>query len=186
MGHVVRAPPLVQHPFENTSPPTGIALRADITRHDVLLTLRWRLDAPAGAFVIPARSPAQARRDRLWESTCFEAFLAPAARPDYWEINLSPSGDWNVYRFDCERTGMRPELRVAAPSIATSMEASGRVNVTAALDLASIAELASGPLDVAVTAVLQATDGTRSYWSVRHTRAQPDFHARDGFVVRLS
>ena len=100
-------------------------------------------------------------------------------------MNLSPSGDWNVYRFDSERTGMRPELRVGQPSIATTTEPGGRITVTAALDLASITELASGPLDVAVTAVLQTTDGARTYWAVRHTRAQPDFHARESFVVRL-
>src|SRR5262245_47150312 len=100
-----------------------------------MLTLRWMLTAPSGAVVMAARSAARARCDRLWESTCFEAFLARAGSPEYWEVNLSPSGDWNVYRFDSERTGMRPELRVAAPSIATSGEAGGRITVTATLDL---------------------------------------------------
>ena len=100
-------------------------------------------------------------------------------------MNLSPSGDWNVYRFDSERTGMRPELRVGQPSIAATTEPGDHVSVAAALDLVSVAELAASPLDVAVTAVLQTTDGARTYWAVRHTRAQPDFHARESFVVRL-
>ena len=34
------------------------------------------------------------RRDELWTTTCFEAFLALPDQPGYWEINLAPNGDW--------------------------------------------------------------------------------------------
>ena len=174
---------LALRPFDDSICATRTLLRAEVTRDGTLLTLRWTLDTPPGALMIPARTASAARLDRLWEGTCFEAFLAPAARPEYWELNLSPSGDWNVYRFDSERTGMRLELRGAAPTIATTTEPGDRVTVAASLDLASVAELAASPLDVALTAVLQTTDGARTYWAVRHTRAQPDFHARESFVV---
>jgi len=186
MDPFVRALPRVLRPFDETSAPSRTALRARATRDGTALTLRWTLDAPPGAVVVPARSAEPVRIDRLWESTCFEAFVAPAGRPEYWEVNLSPSGDWNVYRFDGERTGMRPEPRVAPPSVETAPDTGGRFTLTAALDLAPVTELATVALDVAITAVLEAAPGARSYWALLHARRQPDFHARESFGVRLA
>jgi hypothetical protein len=177
--------PLVLRPFDQVTAPPGAALRAEGVRAGARLSLRWRLDAPPGSVTVAARSAEPSRRDRLWESTCFEAFIGPAGRPDYWEVNLSPSGDWNFYRFDGERTGMRPEPRVMAPSVETTSHAGGRVTVTAALDLAPLAELAAAPLDLSITAVLESASGVRSYWALRHTSPRPDFHARGSFVIRL-
>ena len=139
----MRASPVALRPFDDTSANSGTSLRADVTREGTLLTLRWILDTPPGSLVLPAESASSTRRDHLWESTCFEAFLAPAGRPEYWEVNLSPSGDWNVYRFDGERQGMRPEPRVGRPSIAMITDPAAASRVTAALDLASVAELAA-------------------------------------------
>ena len=45
------------------------------------------------------------RRDDLWTTTCFEAFLAAPGGQRYWEVNLAPNGDWAVYRFDRYRSG---------------------------------------------------------------------------------
>ena len=49
------------------------------------------------------------RRDGLWQHTCFEAFFGVLGSDDYWEFNLAPSGDWNVYRFAGYRAGQTPE-----------------------------------------------------------------------------
>ncbi len=165
--------------------PPGGALGVRVAREGARLALRWSLDGPAGAWSVPAPGAAPARRDRLWETTCFEVFLAPAGQPAYWEVNMSPAGDWNVYRFDGERTGMREEPRVRPPALDASTDAAGRFTLAASLDLTPIATLATAPLDAGVAAVLATTSGVCSYWAVRHTRPHPDFHARDGFVVRL-
>ena len=61
---------------------------------------------------MPADMPA--RRDRLWEETCFEFFLAVKNSPRYWEFNLSPAGHWNVYRFADYRQGMQEEPAFAS------------------------------------------------------------------------
>lgn len=177
---------LVLHAFDPATVPAGIALHADVDRQGSRLSLRWTLIAQPRAVAIATRTAPPARRDRLWTTTCFEVFLAPAGGPEYWEVNLSPRGDWNVYRFDGERTGMRAEPRVAAPLVHTATAANGRFTLTAGLDLAPVPALADAPLDVAVTAVLEAASGVRSYWALRHARPQPDFHARETFVVRLA
>jgi hypothetical protein len=100
-------------------------------------------------------------------------------------VNLSPAGDWNVYRFDAYRDGMRPEPRVAPPSLDAATDATGRFTLAATLDLAPIAELVSVPLDVGIAAVVESAAGAQSYWALLHTAPQPDFHRRESFVVRL-
>ena len=41
------------------------------------------------------------------------------------------------------------------------------------------------PLRLALSAVVEADDGTLSYWALRHPPGRPDFHHADGFVLRL-
>jgi len=40
---------------------------------------------------------------------CFECFIGQKTAAEYWEVNLAPNGDWNVYHFDGYRTGMVEE-----------------------------------------------------------------------------
>jgi hypothetical protein len=166
------------------APPADTALRAGIRRCGSVLSLRYVV---AGTVPIRWPPPATAvtRVDRLWEHTCFEAFLAPRGGAAYWELNLSPSGDWNTYRFDGYREGMRPDPRAQAPAIGVEQASCGTLTVRATLDLGTMAELRAGPLDVSLAAVLEADDGTLSYWALRHTAVRPDFHRRDGFVLHL-
>lgn len=44
-------------------------------------------------------SPDPAQTGRLWEQTCFEAFIADTGKAAYREYNFAPSGDWAVYEF---------------------------------------------------------------------------------------
>ena len=71
----------------------------------------------AGA-AIPARS-APRRAERLWERTCFEAFVAAGAGSRYYELNFSPSTEWAAYAFDGSREGLRRLALEAPPSIAS-------------------------------------------------------------------
>jgi hypothetical protein len=40
-------------------------------------------------------------------------------------------------------------------------------------------------LDLALTTVIEASDGSKSYWALRHGAAQPDFHLRQSFTLAL-
>jgi hypothetical protein len=160
-------------------------LRADVERTDERLTLRWVLAEGATPSVIPPPGPAPQRTDRLWEHTCFEVFLAPAGGVAYWELNVAPNGDWNVYRFDRYRDGMRPEPRATPPRLHLERASCGTLTVRVSVDLAPIAELTSTALDVSLAAVLEADGGGLTYWALVHAAARPDFHRRESFVVRL-
>jgi hypothetical protein len=172
-------------PFESAADLAGTILRAAVQGAGSVLSLRYVLRAPAGRWRVPDPRPDAARADGLWEHSCFEAFVAPTGGTGYWEVNLSPSGDWNVYRFDGYREGMRPEVRARTPAIRLERASCGTLTLHAGLDLASITELSTHPLEVGLAAVLESTDGVLSYWAMAHTPAKPDFHRRESFVVRL-
>jgi hypothetical protein len=163
------------HPSAAAATPRGLCVEARVRREDSLALrleyeLRWEgggESAPRGAAAVAA-AEAPARRDGLWESTCLEAFVrAASAEEAYWEVNVSPGGDWQVYAFDAYRRGARPEARVRALPVRCKAEAAGTLRV----GLAAVVEAGEG--------------GALSYWALAHAPARPDFHAAEGFVCAL-
>ena len=166
-------------------------------------SLIWQ---PAGwSLQLPIRQGGEStlpqRRDGLWQHTCFEAFIAAAGAPAYWEFNLSPLGDWNVYRFDGYRAGQCTEsaygqlpLRVIGPRAAPPrgdcrLSAPGallELELSCALPPMLDNTLRAGAaLELGLTAVLETRGGELSYWALQHPGAEPDFHDRRGWLLRL-
>ena len=163
------------------SPAPQVVARVD--RDGAWLRLAWRITGPATAVRRPPPAGAPARRDELWRHTCLEAFVGSAGAPAYWEVNVAPSGDWNLYRFDGYPTGMAAEERSGVT--ASVRDAGDVLAVSATVDVGPLG-LAASALDVALTAVVEDAAGARTYWALRHGGPEPDFHRRDGFVVRLA
>ena len=134
--------------------------------------------APAERFVVP-KSEDPARKDELWRTTCFEAFLR-ADGDAYREWNFAPSGDWAAYDFASYRdTAGEPE--VAAPYV--RMED----NMTWWTLGATIATDAEQAWHLGLSAVLEEKDGTKSYWALTHANPEkPDFHLADCFTAKLA
>jgi hypothetical protein len=123
------------------------------------------------------------RQDGLWRRTCAELFFGVPGQSGYHEWNLSPSGHWNLYRFDGYRAGGRVEAAIngAAPRV---IRAGGALTLRAGLSLRPLG-LTVLPLEVGISAVVEATDGSLSHWALAHPAVRPDFHDRRGFVLRL-
>jgi hypothetical protein len=51
--------------------------------------------------------------------------------------------------------------------------------------LAARLTLPSGARRLGLSAVIEATDGTISYWALAHPSDKPDFHHPDSFVLEL-
>lgn len=125
------------------------------------------------------------RADRLWEHTCFEAFVSVKGSSEYYEFNFAPSGEWAVYGFQRYREGVPiPDDRLA-PKITMH-------NVTRGLDLEAIVQLNHLPaippraqLRLALAAVIEEKESGLSYWALRHPPGRPDFHHPDAFVLEL-
>lgn len=117
------------------------------------------------------------RRDELWKTTCFEMFVGSSVEKEYFEINLSPSGHWNLYHFDDYRTtpwahepaqvsirskeGQWLEAEIACDAITALLTSNGKIGVTAVLDW--------GPQKI-------------EYWAMLHSGGQPDFHRRSDWL----
>ena len=69
------------------------------------LNIWFGVGAPASRFVIP-EAPEPGRKNDLWQTTCFEAFLRPSGGEAYREWNFAPSGQWAAYDFSAYRQGM--------------------------------------------------------------------------------
>jgi hypothetical protein len=170
-------------PFGSDPAAAPFRLEATAVRQGSSLRLRYDLRGPLEQLRLPAPAPSPERRDGLWEGTCFEAFLAEAGAEGYRELNLSPAGQWNLYRLDGYRRGLRPDPQVQGLPFQRAMAAE-HLRLDLALDLTPL-DLAQAPLELALTTVLQHGDGSCSFLALTHPAAEADFHLREGFLLRL-
>ena len=124
---------------------------------------------------------AAARSDELWRHTCFEAFVRPSAGPGYYEFNFSPSTQWAAYRFSGYRSGMRVATEIGALRIEVQSTAE-----TFTLQTTLEFDGSSSPLHLGLSAVLEETNGRKSYWALAHPPGKADFHHADCFALELS
>lgn len=166
---------LVPHPAH---PPRGIAsVSVSMARHATGCRLVYTV-LPAEALKLPPPSTPE-RRDELWRTTCFELFAGRLGESAYIEYNLASSGAWAAYSFDRHRAGMRALDVAGGPVIEAARHGAGfALAADVLLPFEHVAQLA-------LTAVIEEVDGTRSFWALRHPEGAPDFHDRDCFVATL-
>jgi hypothetical protein len=179
-------------PFARSPEALGLRLEGHLEREGTALRVNYALRGELAAVVLPppaAAGPLRAgprRADGLWEHTCFELFLAAEGAEGYWEVNLSPNGDWNLYRLTGYRQGLTPERdREALPFAVDRGPDALRLSLTLPLPEPLARACQTQPLQVAVTAVIEQTGGAVSYWALAHSGAEADFHRREDFVLRL-
>ena len=96
-------------PVPGDGPLPSLTITGNIIRRSQYLAIRYELRGDLTELMIPAAAERPARRHGLWKATCFEFFLGVKGEARYWEFNLSPGGDWNVYGFAGYRQGMAEE-----------------------------------------------------------------------------
>lgn len=137
-----------------------------------------------GAVSLPSLNTFPTRKNELWTTTCFEFFLAIKNTLQYWEFNMSPSGDWNVYVMDAYRqVGMREEARIKRFPFDVRKEA-GRLSLKIAINLDPIVA-SEKPIEVGMASVIQTKNGKETYWAQLHPRPEADFHARESFILEF-
>jgi hypothetical protein len=170
-------------PFPGEGNPAGLTIGGSIGRRADTLSVRCEVRGDLSKVSIPAAAEAPRRRDRLWEETCLELFLGTADTEEYWEINLSPSGDWNVYRFTRYREGMRKETDITSLPFDVRRDPEALL-LTAEIGVGTIVP-AGKDLAATVAVVIRTSDGGKSHWAPIHPASRPDFHRRDGFSLIL-
>jgi hypothetical protein len=136
--------------------------------------------APMDRFVIPEGAESS-RVDNLWQTTCFEAFLRTEGQQAYREWNFAPSGEWAAYDFKGRRKGQE-EAEIDSPPYIRTED-----NFTWWALGATVAVDAERKWELALSAVLEEKDGTKSYWALAHPieSEKPDFHDPACFTAHL-
>lgn len=177
-------PALCAHP---DSAPHAQSLRVEVGWRwaaPQALELEYRILGEVGVLRWPLAAVEPERRDGLWRHSCAELFVAEHGGAGYREFNFSPSGHWASYEFNGYRSGMRPhEWAGAAPRCALA-SAPGGVGTDGGVVLRVMLEGSALPpaaarLAVGPTVVLEALDGSFSFWALRHPPGRPDFHHPD-------
>lgn len=150
-----------------------------------LLRITYLVKGDIEKLKIPER-PSARQAERLWEHTCFEAFIGSSGNPSYNEFNFAPSGQWAAYSFRGYRdggpidgAGWLPEIDVRRGPDRFELDAVVPLHRLPAIQSAST-------LRIGLSAVVEANDRTLYYWALKHPAAKPDFHHPDSFVLELA
>ena len=171
--------PLIPHPDTPSASVIRIEVSVSLTPNNGL-SLTYTLSADPAQLHIP-EPQAPTRADNLWRHTCFEAFIMGDDAPAYREFNFSPSGQWQAYAFTGYRDGEL--LDQALTPTLTRVDKAKQLTLECILPAEALPK--GGRLRLGLTAVIESTDSTLSYWSLRHPPGKPDFHHTDAFVLTL-
>jgi hypothetical protein len=159
-----------------------IQITGEIERTGNRLSIRYVVTGEIDSVLLPAVSNSAARQDDLWKATCFEFFIAIKDHPRYWEFNMSPSGNWNVYAMEAYRqVNMREELALTQLPFEFK-KTNAEISLDISVDLNPILEPAQ-VLQIGVTTIIQTNDSSESYWALAHPGPHADFHLRESFTL---
>ena len=182
----VRAVTLTRHPETPTEAVRGIAVRV-CREPEGKLSVTYVVEGDLDRLRVPAQC-APRMASRLWQHTCCEIFIARKGLPAYHEFNLSPSGEWAAYAFDGYRTPRAGESHIEglAPQVAVR-GAADKLEIDAVIRLDRLSALHPGAqLSLALSAVIEDSDGVLSYWALRPPSGKPDFHHAEAFALNLA
>jgi hypothetical protein len=174
---------LARHPGTSGEFFRGIEVRVSRTEA-ALFTLSYILMGDLTRIRLPIQAMAR-RADRLWEHTCFEAFVKANGQAGYYEFNFSPSGEWAAYAFREYRDGGPIDDDQLNPRIVVQKEAE-TLELHSVIRLDRLSKIQPGSiLRLGLAAVVEDINGRLSYWALKHPPAKPDFHHPDNFTLEI-
>ena len=180
MGRVLASQTLVPHP---DFPHPALVIAVDILSTDgggLVFDYTVAGDVTAIRLAQPGE-PLPA--DDLWRTTCFEAFVGTEGSTRYTEFNFAPSRAWACYALEDYRHPPHPACMTEDP---VTIETVAYNKIVALQATVPGAALPGGERVIGLSAVIETTDGTKSYWAIRHAPDAPDFHDRETFALQLA
>ena len=174
-------------PFNALPDTLNLNITGHLQREKDTLSITYLLSGDLTQVRLPSINNSSNRTDRLWEQTCLEFFLTthyPKQNQDpYWEFNLSPTGDWNVFALESYRQGLQEEptfttLPFTLKQTPESLQLDISVNLSALLP-------ANSPWNLGISAVILLANGTETYWALTHPTPTADFHSPASFTLPL-
>lgn len=167
---------LVSHADKN-----GVQVQGAVHRTEAKLSVWYQLHDVKNQVELADILPT--RQDELWQQTCFELFYGIQGSPKYWEVNITPSGAWNVYAFSSSRTGMRQEEKIKNVA-STIYKSSDSIILHCSFDIDKILPKHC-IIDVGVSCVVAFKNCEKGYWALAHNKDVPDFHDRSAFLLHI-
>ncbi len=143
--------------------------------------LRYNVEVPE-PMIKSANEQVPLRTDDLWQTTCFEAFLAIENKPEYIELNFSPSTQWAAYQFKGYRQGRSDLALMTVPVICLDLSNS---HLTLYATVMLPPDWQHSVFSIGLSVVAEEPSGIKSYWALDHKKAEPDFHDRSCFTLQL-
>ncbi len=175
---------LVPHPHFLPSSRLTVSVEASICE-DRTLFLTYAV-TPAVSLRFPEHR--HGRQESLWQSTCFELFLRPQSG-GYDEYNFAPTFGWSAYRFVDWRKGMKPLPLHNDPHMVDSRIDDRKLDFPERYELDVFLELNVLPSSggkASFTAVIEESDGCKSYWALVHPPGDtPNFHHPACFALKV-
>ncbi|MGD1913756.1 MAG: DOMON-like domain-containing protein [Rivularia sp. (in: cyanobacteria)] len=165
-------------PFKRSK--TDLQITGNLCRENHTLSVNYALKGDLNQIEIPTIAEKPSRKHELWETTCFEFFLGLEGSNRYWEFNLSPSGDWNIYRFENYREGMEEDTAVKSIPF-NILRDSNSLFLSLEFNMHQLLPIVFN-FKVSTTAVIKDKYGDISYWAVKHCAEEADFHLRDSIL----
>lgn len=147
------------------------------------LHINYAVRAPLEKIAMNKTGSAPQRRDKLWESTCFEFFIKPSLAPLYFEYNIAPNGDWNCFKFPKYRFGGRSIPDAPVPSVRVEAKL-WYFQLHVVLPNIEFFGFDKGSA-LGIAAVIKDNEGRLSYWALNHLGEKPDFHTLNNFCIPL-
>ena len=175
---------LICHPETPCSALHCIDVSCDRTASGALV-VQFTAIGNIDAIIVPKPVLEVSRHDELWLTTCFEAFVKVPNNDSYTEFNFAPSTGWASYSFSKYRAGMA-DTQLDPPHFDVDvLEKELIVSVT--IDVSKLANLPQSDIwQIALSAVIEEQDGSKSYWALNHPPGKPDFHHPDCFALTLA
>jgi hypothetical protein len=168
-------------PFQGS---LSTSIDAELSIQGSLVTIEYKIESPETVLGLPTESKPWSekqvpRKDGLWATTCFEAFLNPVGSNSYFEFNFSLEPAWNVYEFTDYREPQPPKL-----SNGFSLKTYIWNDIENQLLIELENQTPYSEFNVSLTTVIEEKNHSKLYLALAHTQAKPDFHAKNSFTLK--
>lgn len=182
-SHIFRLVPfgVIEPRVDTMSAALNIEITGTVELEGAALNVAYQISGAPEQVKAASNHPQPTRKNDLWRTTCFELFMKAPAASEYWEVNLAPSCDWNMYHFTGYRSALQPELQIADIKITPEVNQTHFTGLRATLPVPP--PLLSQPFAMGICCVIEDIEGKLHYFALRHDGVKPDFHNPAGFVL---
>jgi hypothetical protein len=156
----------------------NLSISTTVKFRDNSLLVHFVLSGKLEEYVFPKKNTIK-RAHKLWKKTCFELFLAKRGETTYYELNFSPSLEWNFYCLSDYRSELKVVENVSLE--VKSILETNRYELELLLESEEFNFSEFNLFNIA--AILLTTRHKRTFWTLNPQKGTPNFHLQKSFLV---